>query len=79
MSRRHCWKESAGSVKYHYYDDVEPTDTQGARDTSEKSRFAQYVTEVNEHALKCAESGCNDPRVDNTQGAGPKITYASSQ
>jgi len=40
------WKESAGAVRYHYYDAVEPTDTQGARDTSEKTRFAQYVTEV---------------------------------
>ena len=73
------WKASAGRVKYHYYDAVEPTDTQGARDTSEKARFAQYVREVNEYAAKCAADGCSDPRVDKSPGAAAKIVYAPSQ
>jgi hypothetical protein len=58
---------------------IEPTDTQGARDTSEKTRFAQYVKEVNEYAAKCANSGCSDPRVDKTPNGGDKIVYAPSE
>jgi len=63
-------------MKYHYYDKIEPTDTQGARDSSEKSRFEQYVKEVNAYSRKCAKSeSCNDRRVDKENTERDKIVY----
>jgi len=68
------WKGT--KVKYHYYDKIEPTDTQGARDSSEKSRFEQYVKEVNAYSRKCAKSeSCNDRRVDKENTERDKIVY----
>jgi len=68
------WKGT--KVKYHYYDKIEPTDTQGARDSSEKSRFEQYVKEVNAYSRKCADSeSCNDRRVDKHARDRDKIVF----
>ena len=68
------WKGT--KVKYHYYDEIEPTDTQGARDSSEKSRFEQYVKEVNAYSRKCSKSEtCIDRRVDKENSERDKIVY----
>eukprot|EP00239_Pterosperma_sp_CCMP1384_P003369 CAMPEP_0197845404 /NCGR_PEP_ID=MMETSP1438-20131217/2340_1 /TAXON_ID=1461541 /ORGANISM="Pterosperma sp., Strain CCMP1384" /LENGTH=448 /DNA_ID=CAMNT_0043456687 /DNA_START=540 /DNA_END=1886 /DNA_ORIENTATION=- len=62
-------------LPYHYYNEIEPNDSQSDRDKNEAARFAQWVRAVNAHARQCGKDpSCHDPRV-NTTIPGPRIVY----
>ena len=45
-------------VKYHYYDHIEPNESQLKRDTDEVAQFLQFVHEVN---VNSKEKGTQGP------------------
>jgi len=52
-------------LPYHYYNEIEPNESQSARDTAEAARFQQWLDTMNSYARTCAaNSDCVDPRID---------------
>jgi len=68
------WKGQ--KLKYHYYNDVEPNESQTARDVVEAARFSQWLHAMNTYAVACRPN-CDDPRID-TRLTADRVRYAEA-
>ena len=68
------WKGQ--KLKYHYYNDVEPNESQTARDVVEAARFSQWLHAMNKYAVACRPN-CDDPRID-TRLTADRVRYAEA-
>jgi len=54
-------------LPYHYYNEIEPNDSQSSRDDNESARYKQWLDATNAYARNCTLTpSCEDPRIDKT-------------